>query len=84
MKEPLHIRVFELQTDKYQLPYGGPTFEEYVLVELQEGYVIMEMANFTIEKLRVITRYAPTDAKKYLDAAEGIIPVLADALAEEV
>ena len=31
MKEPLHIRVFELKGDKYQLPDGGPTIEEYAV-----------------------------------------------------
>ena len=31
MKEPLHIRVFELKGDKYQLPNSFTTLEEYVI-----------------------------------------------------
>ena len=83
MKEPLHIRVFELKCDKYQLPNSFTTLEEYVIQELQNGYVITDMANFGIEKLRVITYYAPGTAKKYL-AAGSMMSNLTDAPAEEV
>lgn len=31
MKEPLHIRVFELKSDQYQLPNSFMTVEEYVI-----------------------------------------------------
>ena len=83
MKEPLHIRVFELKGDKYQLPYGGPTIEEYVILELQNGYVMTGMTNFGIEHLRVITYYSPVTAKKYI-AAGGMMSDLAEAPSEEV
>ena len=83
MKEPLHIRVFELKADKYQLPISFMTLEEYVIQELQNGYVITDMTNFGIEKLRVITYYSPGTAKKYL-AAGSMMSNLADAPAEEV
>ena len=83
MKEPLHIRVFQLKDDKYQLPYGGPTIEEYAVEELQKGYVITDMTNFGVEKLRVITYYLPAAAKKYVEA-DGIISDLAEAPSEEV
>ena len=83
MKEPLHIRVFELKDDKYQLPYGGPTIEEYAAEELQKGYVITDMTNFGVEKLRVITYYSPVSAKKYIEAG-GMMSDLAEAPSEEV
>ena len=83
MKEPLHIRVFELKGDKYQLPYGGPTVEEYAVEELQNGYVITDMTNFGVDKLRVITYYSPAAAKKYIEAG-GIMSDLAEAPSEEV
>ena len=83
MKEPLHIRVFELKCDKYHLPNSFTTLEEYVIQELQNGYVITDMANFGIEKLRVITYYAPGTAKKYL-AAGSMMSNLAEAPKEEV
>ena len=83
MKEPLHIRVFELKGDKYQLPYGGPTIEEYVIQELQNGYVMTGMTNFGIEKLRVITYYSPVTAKKYI-AAGSMVSNLAEVPSEEV
>ena len=83
MKEPLHIRVFELEGDKYQLPNSCMTVEEYVIQELQHGYVMTEMANLGIEKLRVITYYAPTRAKKQIEAG-GVLSDLAEAPAEEV
>ena len=83
MKEPLHIRVFELKTDKYQLPNSFTTLEEYIIQELQNGYVMTDMANFGIEKLRVITYYAPGTAKKYLEVG-SMVSNLTDAPAEEV
>ena len=83
MKEPLHIRVFELKDDKYQLPYGGPTIEEYVVQELQNGYVMTGMTNLGIEHLRVITYYSPVPAKKYI-AAGGMMSDLAESPSEEV
>lgn len=83
MKEPLHIRVFELKDDKYQLSYGGPTIEEYVVQELQNGYVMTGMANFGVEKLQVITYYSPVTAKKYIEAG-GMMSNLAEAPTEEV
>ena len=83
MKEPLHIRVFELKGDKYQLPSSFMTLEEYAIQELQNGYVITDITNFGIEKLRLTTYYAPGTAKKYLEAG-GMMSKLADAPAEEV
>ena len=83
MKEPLHIRVFELKDDKYQLPYGGPTIEEYAVEELQKGYVITDMTNFGVEKLRVTTYYSPVSAKKYIEAG-SMVSNLAEAPSEEV
>ena len=44
MKEPLHIRVFELKCDRRLL--------KYVIQELQNGYVITDMANFGREVTR--------------------------------
>ena len=83
MKEPLHIRVFELQKDQYCLPGSFTTLEEYVIQELQNGYVMTDMANFGIEKLRVITYYAPARAKKHIEAG-SMLSDLAEAPAEEV
>ena len=83
MKELLHIRVFELKGDKYQLCKGVTTFEEYVLEELQNGYILTQFQNFGIEKLQVITYYSPARAKKYLDAG-SMVSNLADAPAEKV
>ena len=83
MKEPLHIRVFELKGDKYQLPSSFMTLEEYVIQELQNGYVMTGITNFGIEKLRVITYYSPVTAKKYI-AAGGMMSDLAEAPSEEV
>ena len=83
MREPLHIRVFELKGDRYQLRTSFTTLEEYVIQELQSGYVIMDMTNFGVEKLRVTTYYSPGTAKKYLDAG-GMMSNLADAPPEEV
>ena len=83
MQEPLHIRVFELKDDKYQLPYGGPTIEEYVIQELQNGYVMTDITNFGIEKLRVITYYSPVTAKNFI-AAGSMMSDLAEAPSEEV
>ena len=83
MKELLHIRVFELRTDRYQLPFGGLTFEEYVIEELQDGYILTQFQNFTVEKLQVITYYSPARAKQYLDAG-SMVSDLAKVPAEEV
>ena len=80
MKEPLHIRVFELKCDKYHLPNSFTTLEEYVIQELQNGYVITDMANFGMS---VITYYAPGTAKKYL-ATGSMMSNLTNAPAEEV
>ena len=83
MREPLHIRVFKLKGDRYQLPTSFTTLEEYVIEELQNGYIITDITNFGVEKLRLTTYYAPGTAKKYL-AAGGMMSNLADAPAEEV
>ena len=72
MTELIHIRVFELRNDRYLLPSSFITFEEYVIQELQNGYVLTDMANFTVNKLRVITYYSPAIAKKYQDAGSMV------------
>ena len=51
MKEPLHIRVFELKRDRYQLANSFMSLEEYVVEELQNGYVMTDMTNFGVDKL---------------------------------
>lgn len=83
MKEPLHIRVFELKGDRYQLPTSFTTLEDYVIQELQSGYIVTGMINFGIEKLRVTTYYAPGTAKKYIETG-SMMSNLADAPTEEV
>lgn len=83
MREPLHIRVFELKSDQYQLPNTFMTLEEYVIQELENGYVITGMHNFGIEKLQVISHYAPARAKKYLEN-KSMVSNLTDVPAEEV
>ena len=58
-------------------------FEEYVIEELQDGYVLTQFQNFGVEKLQVITYYSPARAKQYLEAG-SMVSNLADAPAEEV
>lgn len=83
MKQPLHIRVFELKRDRYQLPTSFTTLEEYVIEEIENGYIITGMHNFGIEKLQVISYYAPGRAKKFIETG-SMVSNLADAPAEEV
>lgn len=83
MREHLHMRVFELKGAEYRLCNSFTPLEEYVMQELQNGYVITDMTNFGVEKLRVTTYYSPGTAKKYLDAG-GMMSNLADAPADEV
>ena len=83
MKEVLHVRVFELKCDKYQLPTSFMTLEEYVTAELLNDYVVTDMANFGIDNMRVITHYSPAAAKKFI-AAGGMVSNLAEVPKEEV
>lgn len=83
MKQLMHIRVFELNGAEYRLCNSFTSFEEYVIEELQSGYVITGMHNFGIEKLRVISYYDPENANKQL-AAGSMASNLTDAPAEEV
>ena len=70
MKQPIHVRVFQLQRDTYKLRNGVMTLEEYIIQELENGYIITGMMNFTIEHLRVTSYYAPDAAKKYVEEGE--------------
>ena len=83
MKELLHIRVFELKKDRYRLPYGGATIEEYYMQELEAGYVITGMQNYGIKKLLVTSYYAPERAKAQLEG-KSMLPNLTEAPKEEV
>ena len=83
MKEPLHIRVFELKRDRYQLANSFMSLEEYVVEELQNGYVMTDMTNFGVDKLQVITYYSPAAAKKYIEAG-SMVSNLAEVPKEEV
>ena len=83
MKELLHMRVFDLKTDRYQLPYGGATIEEYYMSELEAGYLITGMQNYGIEKLLVTSYYAPDRAKAQLEG-KSMASNLTEAPKEEV
>ena len=83
MQELIHIRVFKLKRGRYRLPFPGMTFEQYVVAELQNGYVMTDMTPLGSKQLRVITYYAPTRAKQYLETG-SMVSNLADTPAEEV
>ena len=83
MKEPMQIRVFKLAKDKYRLIGSLTTFEEYVVSQIEAGYIITGLKNFGIKKLQVTSHYAPTQAKKVSEVG-SMVSELADTPTEEV
>ena len=73
MNRPIKFRVFTLQKDGCYYGTGpdGLPIEDYIIEELKSGYVVANILDYGIEHLKVITRYAPAQAKKVADA-DGI------------
>ena len=73
MNRPIKFLVFKLKEDGCYYGSGtdGLPIEDYIIEELKSGYVIANILDYGIEHLKVITRYAPAQAKKVVDA-DGI------------
>ena len=73
MQEVMHIHMFELKGSQYFLIGADKTFEQFVVDELSDGYMVTDMANFGIERLRLITSYAPAAVERYLASGSGAL-----------
>ena len=73
MKEVMHMRAFELRGAQYYLIGGDVTFEQYVVAELNLGYMVTDVASFGIERFRLITSYSPASVERYLASGSGAL-----------
>ena len=69
MKQPIHVRIFNLR-DGGVYYADGTSFEDFVTQELLDGYVITNLTNMDVEYLYVITSYLPQKAKLLQDGME--------------
>ena len=74
IREMMHIRVFKLTGSQYFLVDCTPklSLEEYMVQELESGYMLADVVSYSMDTIRVSTSYAPAAVKKYLEDRQGL------------
>lgn len=71
-REMMHMRVFDLKGSQYVLTGTDLTMEDYLVNELETGYMLSDIISYSIDQIRISTSYAPAAVEKYIKERTGL------------